>query len=279
MHYPDTVKKILKLHGILESMEKVVVAFSGGVDSAFLLKTSHALLGERVTAVTAASEVVPASELEAAQKFTAHANMRHVILRIHLFENENFLANRPDRCYVCKLEVFRKIKEFAGAEHILHVIEGSHHDDADDYRPGGRALLELGIRSPLSEAGLTKEEIRQESKKMGLPMWDKPANPCLATRIPYNTNITQEVLEKIDKAEKYIHDLGFREVRVRYHGNLARIEVPRHMRARLLEEEISTAIAGKFKKFGFAFVAVDIEGYRTGSMNEDMSQEGLNGQG
>jgi len=203
-------------------------------------------------------------------EFASGHHIRHVCIPISIFESARFIANRPDRCYECKREVFLKIKEYAAANRIPHVAEGSHQDDADDFRPGMRALAEFGIRSPLREAGLTKEEIRRESKKMGLSTWDRPANPCLATRVPYHTPITKEILEKIDEAEKYLHSLDFRQVRVRYHGDLARIEVPRKMRGLLLKEPVSSSAARTFKGLGFAYVAVDIEGYRSGSMNESL---------
>ena len=279
MRNQETEIKISRLTGILKSMGEALVAFSGGVDSTFLLKFGHDLLGDKITAITAESDVIPAAEIDSAKEFTAREKVRHVSIWINIFENKSFLANQPDRCYVCKLEVFRKIKDFAEVNGIHNIAEGSHHDDAGDYRPGARALAELGIRSPLLEAGLTKNEIRQTLKYMGLSIWDKPANPCLATRIPYNVIIRKEMLEKIDEAEKYLHDLGFREVRVRYHGSLARIEVPRHMRNRLLADAVSPAVARKFKELGFFYTAIDIEGYRMGSMNELILPEGADGQG
>ncbi len=272
-------KKISILHRILDSCGSLAVAFSGGVDSTFLLKTAHERLGPNVTAVTADSPLIPPDEIEGACAFTAAEGIRHEVISIDILNNDSVTANPPDRCYHCKLDVFRAIVGYASSEGILHVAEGSNLDDRDDFRPGSRAIAELSILSPLMEAGLTKNDIRDASRAMGLAAWDKPANPCLATRIPCGTPITGEMLETIYRAEQYLHGLGIRHVRVRHHGTLARIEVTREDMEIILDEPAAADIAGTFKGLGFAHIALDIEGYRMGSMNEPATKEKADGQG
>jgi uncharacterized protein len=274
-----TKEKLSKLHDIIDSLGKVAVAFSGGVDSTFLLKVAHERLGEGVMAVTADSPLIPPDEIAGAKAFTASEKINHVVLAIDLFKNDSVISNPPERCYYCKRDVFRAIREFAVSKGIAHVADGSNHDDRDDYRPGMRAIRELMILSPLMEAGLTKDEIRSALRDRGLSVWNKPANPCLATRIPCGTAITKEMLETIYRAEQYLHGLGIRNVRVRHHGNLARIEVPVNERKFLLDDAVSLQVAGQFKRLGFTYITLDIEGYRMGSMNEPVGKEKENGQG
>jgi pyridinium-3,5-biscarboxylic acid mononucleotide sulfurtransferase len=272
-------EKLSKLHDIIDSLGKVAVAFSGGVDSTFLLKIAHERLGDSVTAVTIDSPLNSPDEIAATKAFTASEKINHVILSIDLFKNNSVISNPPDRCYNCKLDVFRAIREFATSKGIVHIAEGSNHDDRDDYRPGMRAIHELKILSPLLDAGLTKDEIRSASRDRGLSVWNKPANPCLATRIPCGTAITKEMLETIYRAEQYLHSLGIRNVRVRHHGNLARIEVPADERKLFLDDSLSLQVAGQLKSLGFTHITLDIEGYRMGSMNEQVGKEKENGQG
>ncbi len=270
-------KKIDALHRIIDSLGSVAVAFSGGVDSTFLLKTAHNLLGKGVIAVTVNSLFIAPDEIDGARNFTTEEGISHEIIGVDIFNNSAVIANSPDRCYLCKLDVFRAIIAFASSRGIPHVAEGSNLDDRDDYRPGSRAIRELTVLSPLMEAGLTKENIREASRAMGLAVWDKPANPCLATRIPCGTAITKEILETINCAEEYLHGLGIRDVRVRHHGPIARIEAPRDEQDIILKE--SAVIAEAFKRLGFTHIALDIEGYRRGSMNEPTAKGSDNGQG
>ncbi len=271
--------KIAKLDEIIASLGRAAVAFSGGVDSAFLLKFAHDRLGDGAIAVTADVPFVTAEEIELTRSFARAEGIEHALLPIDLFMDSAVIANPPDRCYHCKLAIFRAIREFASSKGISHVIEGSNRDDRDDYRPGMRALNELGVRSPLMEAGLTKDEIRTASRDSGLAGWDRPANPCLATRIPHGVAITVTMLDAVCRAERYLRGLGFREVRVRHHGNLARIEAPRDECALFFTGDRAGAIAAHLKTCGFTYITLDIEGYRRGSMNIPAGGEEADGQG
>jgi uncharacterized protein len=271
----DTLKnKINALHRIIDSLGSVAVAFSGGVDSTFLLKMAHERLGKGVIAVTVNSPLIAPDEIEGAGNFTAAEGICHEVIAVDIFRNNTVMANPPDRCYHCKLDVFRAVIAFADSKGIRHVAEGSNLDDREDYRPGARAIAELSVRSPLMEAGLTKDDIRRASRSMGLAAWDKPANPCLATRIPCGTPITADRLDDIYRAEQYLHGLGIRHVRVRHHGAVARIEVSREEMNIILEEPAAADIAAAFKRIGFTHIALDIEGYRMGSMNDPTSMGG-----
>ena len=272
-------EKIDTLIRAIDSFERVAVAFSGGVDSAFLLKVARDRLGDRVVAVTVSSPLLSPGEVEEAASYAASEKARHVILAVDPFANKRLIANTPDRCYVCKLDVFRAIAAFAASEGISVVAEGSHAEDSAEDRPGMRALAELGIISPLREAGLTKDEIRRAAKERGVTAWDRPANPCLATRIPAGTPITRERLETIDRAERFLRGLGLTDVRVRHHGDIARIEVPRERMKDLLDPAVAGLIAATLKSLGFRHIALDIEGYRRGSMNEPHEKGGHDGQG
>ena len=247
----------------------IAVAFSSGVDSTFLLKIAHEELGEMVVAVTARSRSFPKREQDEAAAFCVREGIRQVVVDSEELAIPGFRQNPPNRCYLCKRELFAKILEIARAEGLSVVAEGSNMDDLGDYRPGLQAVQELGIRSPLREAGLSKDEIRALSRRMGLPTWNKPSFACLASRFPYGEEITVERLARGERAEQFIMDLGFGQVRVRSHGDLARIElciadIPKAIAQR---ETIYAALKG----FGFAYVALDLRGYRTGSMNETLS--------
>ncbi len=259
-------QKLERLQTILRRMESCVLAYSGGVDSTFLLKVAHDVLGDRVLAVTATSETYPAEELEEAVTLARQIGARHLVLETRELENEDFASNPPTRCYFCKTELFSKLEKVAREESLAYVIDGFNVDDLGDFRPGMQAGQERGVRSPLREAGMGKAEIRALSQEMGLPTWDKPALACLSSRIPYGNRITREKLDQIDAAERFLRQIGFRQLRVRHHDNIARIEVsPEEMETLLVHAE---AIVKRLKSLGFLYVTMDLQGYRTGSMNE-----------
>lgn len=258
------------LKELLKETGGVAVAFSAGVDSTFLLRVAHEVLGERVIAVTVRSPLVPRHELDEAEEFCRQEGVRHEFIDFDALSVSAVVANPADRCYHCKKEVFGRILEFAHAHGLAAVVEGSNLDDDGDYRPGRRAIQELGIRSPLHEAGLTKSEIRALSREMGLPTWSKPSFACLASRFPYGERITAAGLERVERAERWLMDagLGLTQLRVRSHGDLARIEVPPESIMRLAAH--ANEIAAAFKGFGFAYATLDLQGYRTGSLNENL---------
>jgi len=260
-------KEERRLQDILKKLNSVLVAFSGGVDSTFLLSAAHEVLGDCVLAVTAASPVHPRRELSQARRLAKRLGVRHRILRSREFDDPRFVGNDPRRCYYCKRGLFTALLGIAEEEGLAAVVDGSNRDDLDDYRPGAEALRELGIRSPLQEAGLTKEGIRQLSRRRGLDTWDHPAQACLASRIPYGTELKRGDLEMVERAEEALHDLGYRQVRVRHHqGGLARIEVDGEDLERLLagRREVVSAL----RDCGYLYVTLDLQGYRRGSLNE-----------
>lgn len=269
----DTVlEKYELLKSALLSYGSIVVAFSGGVDSTFLLKVAHDLLGDRAVAVTAAPVFVPRREQNEALSFCSEQKIRQIIIPAEQLNIDSIRHNPPDRCYHCKREIFGKILEVAAQNGISTVAEGSNLDDTGDYRPGMRAVHELGIVSPLLEAGLTKAEIRQLSQELGLPTWNKPSFACLASRFVYGEAITDKRLSMVDQAEQTLLDLGFRQFRVRIHGDLARIEILPEEFARMMKAETRDRITRNLKEYGFSYVTLDLTGYRTGSMNEVLKQ-------
>ncbi len=244
----------------IRCVESAVVAFSGGVDSTFVLRVAQDVLGDRVIGVTALSESLPSGELEAVRKLADQIGARHVVLRTFETQDQNYLANAANRCYFCKMEMYSRIKAFSLEEEIKSVLDGLNQDDLSDRRPGRAAAMEHGVISPLVDAGLKKTEVRELSREMGLPTWDKPALACLSSRIPHGTPITLQALNQVDRAESYLRKLGVGQVRVRHHGSLARIEVePRDF---LLIRAQETEIAAHFQSLGFANVVLDPEGYR-----------------
>jgi len=261
--------KAKELKEIFQSMKKVVVAFSGGVDSTLLLKVAHDSLGdENVIAVTALSPLYPERELIGVKKLIQTLGARHRLIQSNELEIPGFSKNPPNRCYYCKRKLFEELLELAKEESILFVVEGSTLDDDKDHRPGRMAVQELGIRSPLREAGFTKGQVRELSRVLGLPTWDKPSFACLASRFPYEEEITEEGLKMVDAAEDYLFGLGFKQVRVRHYRNLARIEVLKEEMARLMNGSLREEVVNHLKKIGYQYVTLDLQGFRSGSMNE-----------
>lgn len=258
----------------LKQMGKILIAYSGGVDSTFLVKVAHDVLGKNAKPITARSSTFPEKELQAALAFSSQLGLDQQVIESEELDDPQFCKNPANRCYLCKKMLFGKIIEKAEELNISCIIEGSNYDDIDDYRPGIEAIKEYGIYSPLIKAKLTKEEIRILSRELGLPTWDKPSFACLSSRIPYGEEITKEKLKMIEAAEQYLLDLGFKQVRVRHHGKLARIEVLPEERAKLVIGQTPDKIYQVFSEIGFIFTALDIRGYRTGSMNEELNDNG-----
>lgn len=257
----------------LKALGSVAVAFSSGVDSTFLLKVAQEALGDKVIAVTASSCSFPKRELEEAKAFCEKNGIRQIIVESEELDIDGFRQNPKNRCYLCKHELFEKIWEIAKENGMNAVAEGSNMDDNGDYRPGLIAVKELGVSSPLRQAELSKAEIRELSKEMGLPTWDKQSFACLSSRFVYGETINEKKLGMVDKAEQLLLDMGFHQVRVRIHGNIARIEVLPGEIAKIVEEKNRMKIASKLKEYGFDYVTLDLLGYRTGSMNETLEDK------
>lgn len=257
------------LYQTLHAAGSLVVAFSGGVDSALVAAVGYAALGANLTAVTVRSPVETPGDTEAAERTARQAGFRHVIVDFDDFASPQFTSNPPDRCYHCKLARFRELRRLADSWGVSVIAEGSNADDALDYRPGARAVAELGIRSPLAEVGLTKPEIRALARALGLEVWERPSSPCLATRFPYGSTITRQGLQQVAQGEAYLKERGFTLVRVRHFGNTARLEVPLAEIEHLVSQRDD--ILPFFKQLGFTYVVIDLEGYRSGAMNEILS--------
>jgi len=262
--------KLKHLQHTLRETDGLIVAFSAGVDSTFLLKIAHMVLGERAIALTASSPTAPPGELESAKEFAAGLGIRHLVLDSNELANPSFTQNAVNRCFFCKDELYRICRDQADALGIATIVDGTNLDDLRDHRPGLKAAKEWGVRHPLVETEMTKDDIRRYSRELNLPTWDKPSSPCLSSRFPYGTEIDLERLKKIGACELFLKELGFREFRVRYHGDIARIEVAQNEFQRLLEKATRDAIVQKFKQIGFLYVGLDLQGYRTGSMNEGL---------
>lgn len=259
-------EKLAALRALLEAMGSAAVAYSGGVDSTFLLKMAHDAMPGRTVAVTALSPSFPSDDLESTRRIAAQIGVRHVVLETHEVEDVRYLENTSARCYFCKMEVYTELGKFARLNGLNYLLDGLNEDDLTDRRPGRQAALEQGVRSPLAEVHLTKSEIRALSRDMGLPTWDKPAMACLSSRVPFGTPITRPALEQIDAAESFLRRLGVRQVRVRHHGAIARLEVEPEDTDRVIENR--KTIVAELRSLGYTFVALDLEGYHTGSMHE-----------
>jgi len=256
----------------LADYRKTIIAYSGGADSSLVLKLSADILGtENVIAVTGSSETYTREEIEFAKFFAAQCGVRHIIIHTCELQDDKFCSNPPERCYICKYHFYSEVESLRLKENFEHILDGSNADDMQDFRPGLKAARGFGVKSPFAECGLTKNDIQKISREIGLVTWDRPANPCLASRIPYGSRITGEKLRMVADAERYIRSLGFCVVRVRHHDLMAKIEVPEDDLSRLLSDETRNLISMKLKEIGFKWISADIEGYRQGSLNNALN--------
>ena len=263
--------KFDKLIEILKDMQSAVLAYSGGVDSTFLLKVLQ-ISGIKTLAVTAVSETTPSGDILMAKKMSSEFGVEHRIIKTEELSLEEFVNNTPDRCFFCKDELFKKLSDIASSEGYRYVLDGSNVDDTSDFRPGRIAATKYNVRSPLIEAEISKKEVRELSRQFGLPTWDKPSSPCLSSRFPYGQRITKEALQRVEKAEDFLRSLGFHEIRVRDHNGIARIEVGEDEIELLLIPEKRKIISETLKSFGYKFISVDLDGYKTGSMNRTIGR-------
>jgi uncharacterized protein len=261
-------EKRQRLESLIRELGSAIVAYSGGVDSAVVLAVSHAALGAKALAVTAESDSLPARELEAAKRLARWIGAEHIVIRSREVESEKYRSNPVDRCYYCKSELYARLKTIAAERGYACILNGTNLDDLGDYRPGLDAAAEASVRSPLRDAGFAKRDVRALARELGLPVAEKPAAACLASRIPYGEAITPEKLAMVERAEDFLLALGFSQVRVRHHGDVARIELSKADMPGFLRDEIRESVQKRFKEIGFKYVTLDIEGYRAGSLNE-----------
>jgi uncharacterized protein len=266
--------KLSNLKHDLKRMGRIVLAFSGGVDSTLLLKVASLSGPDKVIAVTASSESLPMQELAFAREMVSNLGIEHRIIKTEELRDNHYADNPPDRCYYCKRELFTKLREIALRENVTFIIDGTNADDARDWRPGRRAAEEAGVHSPLLTAGLCKEEIREISRRLGLPTWNKPATPCLSSRFPYGQRITAPALERVDRAERFIKQFGFKDLRVRVHSDTARIEIDPEDFPVLTDESVRRKIVVFLKDLGYKYITLDLQGFRSGSLNESLHKSG-----
>jgi len=269
--------KLSALRQNISRLNSVIIAFSGGVDSCFLLKVAQEQLGPKVLAVTAVSETYPRQELLFAEKVAKSLGVAWQTLHTNELADPRFVGNPPERCYYCKTELFSKLVNLAREKGFDHILDGANADDTGDFRPGMKAGQELGVLSPLKEAGLTKDEIRYFSRQWGLPSWDKPSLACLSSRFPYGHPITEEKLKQVDQGENFLRSFGFRQLRVRHHGEIARIELEPADLAKIIDQGLREQVVDYFKALGFTYVTMDLGGFRSGSMNEVLTDSVLRG--
>lgn len=265
---PDVLKaKQDDLFARLRDMRRVIVAYSGGTDSAYLAWAAHEALGDSAVAITADSASIPESHKRDAEAFARHCGFRHEYIDTYEFDNPDYVRNAPDRCFHCKDELFTRLEQVGRHRGYEHIVYGVNVDDLGDYRPGQQAAKSHEVKAPLVDAGLTKAEIRELSRMAGLPTWDRPASACLSSRIPYGTPVTTETVKTVEAGEEAIRGLGFRQFRVRFHGELVRLEIARDELERALTLEMAERFTAIFKPLGFHYVTIDLEGYRQGSLN------------
>lgn len=263
-----------KLFAVLAELDRVIVAYSGGTDSAYLAWAAEHVLGDRAVAITADSPSIPESHKRDAIAFAREAGFRHELVATNEFENPAYVANNPDRCFHCKDELFRVLEQVAAERGIAHIVYGVNADDLGDYRPGQHAAKLHEVKAPLVEASLKKAEIRELSRRAGLSVWDRPAAACLSSRIPYGTEVTPERIKVVESGEESIKALGFRQFRVRYHGEIVRLEFAREELPRAMNIDMAAKLTAIFKPLGFKYVTIDLEGYRQGSLNEVLNLAG-----
>jgi uncharacterized protein len=271
--YMSVIAKEERLRELFRALDSVIVAYSGGVDSSYVAYVANEELGPRAVCITGQSPSLPSYQNAEIKTVVERFGFHHEIIRTDELDDPNYRANNPDRCFFCKDELYNKLESVARTRGIQHIVDGSTVDDLDDYRPGRQAAKQHAVRSPLIEVGLNKIEVRELSRRATLPTWDKPASPCLSSRIAYGTTVTIERLDKVDRGEEILREFGFREFRVRHHDTLVRLEIAAAEMDRVLQKEVIEQLAARFRELGFKYVTLDLQGFRSGSMNEALPIE------